>query len=167
MNEIRFEDYVGMIRKTAHRYSKMYNIEYEEIEGEGFEIYCKALETFDPTKSSFSTHLFNHLKRLNRFCKKYVDTRSVEVSDESLEYFESTNGVYEHFDLIEDARTSLSSVAFKVFEWILGRTWDKKGVRTPSPFRASLELGISRGEARKAWEEIGKYWKYESCPTCC
>ena len=157
----KFENYVGMIRKMSHKYSKMYNLDYEDVEGRGFEIYCETLESYDPTKGSFSTHLFSNLRKLGHWCRQYIRFNEYSLSDEALDVIESEGEKPTLDNVISDAKNYLSENAMRVFEWILGRSWERKGVRTPSPYRASKELGISRDEARKVWSEIKTYWNTE------
>jgi hypothetical protein len=157
----RFENYIGMIRKMSHKYSKMYNLDYEDVEGRGFEIYLETLESYDPTKGSFSTHLFSNLRKLGHWCRQYIRFNEYSLSDEALDVIESEGEKPTLDNVVSDAKNYLSENAMKVFEWILGRSWERKGVRTPSPYRASKELGISRDEARKVWSEIKTYWNTE------
>ena len=62
----QFEAYVMMIRKMAHKFARKLNVPYEEMEAQGYLIYSECLKSFDISKgTTFSTHLFTNLKRLN------------------------------------------------------------------------------------------------------
>ena len=164
---VKFDDYVSMIRKKAHDYSKAYNVDYEEVEAEGFAIYCECVKSHNPSKGSFSTYLWSELRRLRYFCIKYVNDMGGELSEEAIDYIESPYNNVTFKDILEDASYHLSERAMEMFKWILERKWERKGVRLPSPHRAELELGFSRGEAKAVWNEIKEYWNTEGeCSFC-
>ena len=82
MEKIQFENYVMMIRKMAHKYSNVLNVPYEEMEAQGYLIYCECLKTFDISKNvSFGTHLFVQLKRLNDFGHTYNRQKGILLED--------------------------------------------------------------------------------------
>ena len=53
-----YEKYVNLIRKAAwDRVAKNPNLEFDELVAWGNLAYCEALQTWDPDKGAFSTHL--------------------------------------------------------------------------------------------------------------
>ena len=54
----QFEKYVDLIRNRAWEYHEKTGVDYEELESQGFLIYCECLERYDISKSGFSTYLY-------------------------------------------------------------------------------------------------------------
>ena len=164
---IKFDDYVSMIRSRAHKYSRTFGVDYDEVEGEGFVIYCEAVKSYEPSKGSFSTYLWSELRRLRYFCIKYNNETGGHLSDEAMEYMESRYEKPTFAEVLEDASCHLSEKAMCMFKWILERKWERKGVRLPSPHRAEVELGLSRGDAKNCWSEIKDYWNKDGSLLFC
>jgi DNA-directed RNA polymerase specialized sigma24 family protein len=91
-----FKQVEKLIYNQAWYYSRKYNVEFEDVKSQAFEIFCKALEgeKYNPARSSFSTYLFYQLKRLNYYCKKQnrllpetdiEDTPHLYVEDSTLD----------------------------------------------------------------------------------
>jgi hypothetical protein len=79
----QFNQFRPMVEKAVWKYSKKYHLDFAEIEGQGYLIFCEALEKLDPSKASFSTYLFNELDRLDGYCRKeyrksYKDIRRIK-----------------------------------------------------------------------------------------
>jgi hypothetical protein len=66
----QFNQFRPMVEKAVRKYSKKYHLDFTEIEGQGYLIFCEALEKLDPSKASFFTYLFNELDRLDQYCRK-------------------------------------------------------------------------------------------------
>lgn len=174
MKQGQFEQYVNLIRKSAHFYANKYNIEYEELEAQGFLIYCQCLENYDVSQSKFSTHLSWELKRLNDFCKTYLRQQGMLMEDEFKSYcadesefvYEKIPAKYEHISLaeiLEIGFNQLSKDAYSILEWILGRSWETKGKLKPSITLAMNTFHLSREQAISLWNEIGNFYHFNLC----
>ena len=162
-----FEKYINLIRKSAHYYSSIYHIEYEEVEAQGFLIYCECLESFDITNASFSTHLVSELRRLADYCEsllKHNNHRVVMVNECNEDVSIDTVASVElptKDNVLEVAFGCLSSFAYDVFKWILDRTWEKKGRAKPTITNACEHFNVSTNAMKKVWDEIGVFYKTE------
>jgi DNA-directed RNA polymerase specialized sigma subunit len=58
----RYGDYKNLILSRAWAWQQRTGWELEELEAEGNVVFCKAVQTYDPSKSSFSTYLYNALQ---------------------------------------------------------------------------------------------------------
>ena len=167
MKQGQFEQYVNLIRKSAHFYASKWNIDYEEIESQGFLIYCQCIKDYDITQSKFSTHLSWELKRLNDYCKTYLRQQGKFIED----YFKTDDPELSPIDIIpaknenvslpeilEYAVKYLSSEAYKLLDWILGRTWEQKGRLKPSIALAMNTFNYSREQATSLWNEVGDFY---------
>lgn len=76
MEEIRFEDYKKMIHNAAWKAHRETGIEYEEFYGIGQLIFVEALKTFNPSISTFSTHLYHNLKGIKNPFKRVENTQA-------------------------------------------------------------------------------------------
>ena len=158
-----FDKYINLIRKSAHHYSNIFNnIEYEEIEAQGFLIYCECVDKYDITKASFSTYLVSELRRLGDYCESvYKHDRYGAYSIDNEEI--TTDFAYSELptlqNLLEDARNSLSEMGYRVFEWILKRSWEKKGRAKPTIKNVCDAFSISVSVATKVWYEIGDFYR--------
>lgn len=158
-----FEKYVNCVRKSAHHYADKYRMDYEDLEAEGFKIYLEALESYQPEKSSFITHLTWELKRLNYYCikeKSYSqplqsieDCKQVErISDSRMD-----NPTLE--DILDFARKSLSRTAYRILDWILSRSWERKNVLKPTINLAVQNFGMKREQVIPYWNEIKSFYQ--------
>lgn len=158
-----FEKYVNCVRKSAHYYADKYRMDYEDLEAEGFKIYLEALESYQPEKSSFITHLTWELKRLNYYCikeKSYSqplqsieDCKQVErISDSRMD-----NPTLEY--ILDFARKSLSRTAYRILDWILSRSWERKNVLKPTINLAVQNFGMKREQVIPYWNEIKSFYQ--------
>lgn len=157
-----FEKYVNLIRKSAHYYSNMFNIEYEEVEAQGFLIYCQCVDNYDITKSTFSNHLTIELKRLKDYCEslcKHEWHSAYSMNDDECKSDFEYNELPSMDKILEVASYSLSNMAYKVLEWILNRSWEKKGRAKPTITNACDEFQVSNIIMKNIWEEIGNFYK--------
>lgn len=167
MKQGQFEQYVDLIRKSAHFYANKYSIDYKEVESQGFLIYCQCLNDYDASQSKFSTHLSWELKRLNDFCKTYLRQQGnliedyFKADDPELNPVDILPARYENITLPEILQYSvsyLSAEAYKLLAWILGRTWEQKGRLKPSITLAMNIFHYSREQATSLWNEIGNFY---------
>lgn len=158
-----FEKYVNCIRKSAHYYADKYRMDYEDLEAEGFKIYLEALESYQLEKSSFITHLTWELKRLNYYCvkeKSYSQPlQSIEdcKQAERIPDLRTDNPTLE--DILDSARKSLSITAYRILDWILGRSWERKNVLKPTINLAVQNFGMKREQVIPYWNEIKSFYK--------
>lgn len=171
-----FDKFVDLIRKRAWEYSKKYNIEYSEMESQGYLIYCECLEKFDNTKSSFSTYLFIQLNRLGDFAKTYArqkgelieDYFSVEDEEINIEdSIESRESSLNLSELIIEASKNLSSDCIEILKWIVERSWERKNKRTPTISMAVSYFNKSRDYIEKCWNEISLFWNEKGFSLYC
>lgn len=152
-----FEKYQKLIRKRCWQYHKQYKgkIEYEEIEAQGYLLYCEALENYDITKSNFSTHLWWKLGFLDSWCKTIV--RRTEKNTEINENNFYVNSEYDEYKLdFEDFIYNLSEKATKVVKWILSREWEDFHKTKPTIKMACEKFNCSYPTMKNIYNEIEK-----------
>lgn len=152
-----FEKYQKLIQKRCWRYYKQYKgeIDFEEIEAQGYLIYCEALKNYDITKSNFSTHLWWELGNLDSFCKTLYRRKEKNVSIENIKpipFFEK-----ETFS-VEGLTEYLSEKAIKIVKWILSREWEDFHKTKPTIKMACEKFKCSYLTMKKTWNEIEKFW---------
>lgn len=169
-NNVQFEKYVNMIRKAAHIAAKSTGVEYEEIEAQGFLIYCECLEKFDVTKGvSFSTFLYTKLMTLAGDARymgigysRGRKTESFEAVCETTSFKgREENPTLEN--LLESAKFCLSVKAYDVMEWILKRTWETESIHKPKISMVMQKFNIGRKLATKLWDECKLFWINQGC----
>lgn len=190
MKQGQFEKYVDMIRSKAWHYAKVSGVEYEEVEAQGFLIYCECLEKYDVTKSNFSTYLYIQLNRLGDFVKTYNRQKGILLEDmnksdypvfrKSRCYLSQTitndnsdnvrrvrnelvsveDSVSQN-DLLEFSKEYLSCNAYKLLAWIVGREWEKKGKRTPTVSMAMKQFKETKENVSLWWQECSNFWKVQ------
>ena len=174
MSEPVFEKYVNLIRNRAHEYSKKYGVDYEELESQGFLIYCECLEKYDVTKSTFCTYLYIQLNRLGDFVKTYKRQKGFLIQDyyKNEADFDIENNYEEQIpsvnyflpgknQLLRNAKKALSENAFQLICWILGRSWEMKNRRKPTISMAMRHFNISKQAMLELWEECRSFWTNE------
>lgn len=162
-----FEKYVNMIRKKAHGVSQKYKVPYEEMESQGFLIYCECLKRYDVSKANFGTFLYIQLNRLADFAKTYKRQQGVLIQD----YYASVNETSDCESkipaqeinptleqLLEEAKLKLSYDAFNVLKWIVSREWERKNKRTPTVSMAVKYFNSKKEIIESLWKEIGVFW---------
>lgn len=180
MEKIKFEDYVMMIRKMAHKFSNKYNVPYDEVEAQGFLIYSECVKTFDMSKGSFSTHLFTNLKKLNDYGQTYNRQKGVLLEDINNYDFRKSNNLVKIkskeienkstydicldynpitlVDLLQYSKEYLSNEAYKLFKWILERSWDDFIHTKPTVKMAMEKFKTTRKRIDVLWEECSNFW---------
>ena len=166
----QFDKYVNLIRKRAHEYSKKYNIDYDEMESQGFLIYCECLEKYDVSKSNFTTYLYIQLNRLGDFAKTYNRQQGCLIQDqfsneenEDIENIEDTIKSKDYYlptlnDLLQEAKFELSDQAFDLLKWIVEKQWEKKNKKTPTISMASKYFNVNKTTIEKLWIECKDFW---------
>lgn len=171
MNTPLFEKYANLIRKRAHEYSSKYGVDYEELEAQGFLIYCECLQKYDFTKAKFTTYLYIQLNRLGDFVKTYKRQQGVMMEDyfanivpegktyeETLKAKASSPAVE---DFLKEAKEILSENAYTLLTWIVGREWEGKNKRTPTISMAVKYFNTTKQAIEKAWEECRIFWNVQ------
>lgn len=164
--ELMFDKYVKMIQKKAWEVSKNTGYDYEDIEAEGFKLYCEALKTWNPDKSSFSTHLHNYLMQLSCYplwvAPGYQRGREVgELSETAEKKLESKYNSIQLYDILDCAKEILTSTSYNIIKWILERSWESDSVHKPNISMCCRMLNLQRKEVEVAWAEIKNFWKNE------
>lgn len=168
MNKTLFEKYVNVIRIRAHYYSNKYGIDYDEMESQGFLIYCECLDKYDINKSSFCTYLYIELNRLRDFARTYNRQRGVLIQD----YYNTSNYDVDDIesmiparevsaqlnDFLMEAKNSLSEAAYDLMVWIIGRSWEGKYRRVPTISTAVKHFRSPKQAIKKLWDECGDFW---------
>jgi len=174
---IKFDDYVNMVRSRAHYYSKCYGMDYADVEAQGFLIYCETLQDYNPLVALFSTYLHRRLSgRLNDYCKKI---RKIECHNESLDVKLSNEisttyqdllcksfNSFELEQLLLCARDCLSDDAYQLLSWAVQRQWENKKtvsnkkITIRDAYRVfSVFFNWSLARVNFAWEEISMFCK--------
>lgn len=86
MNDVIVETWNPLIRKKASYVYKSFNgdVEYDDCLQQGYEIFCKALHSFDPNKgAAFGTWLYWQLEGLR---KEVAKSQILPGNSEALEY---------------------------------------------------------------------------------
>ena len=168
-----FEKYTKIIYKRAHEFSKAYNIPYEEMQSQGYLIYCECLKNYEVGKASFSTYLYIQLGRLRDFAKTYCRQQGYLIQDYYKDYY-GENEDYEQKipaftitsttkELLEDARTEMSYNAFLLLKWIVSYQWSEEGKKKPTISQAVCYFNLSRKTVENAWNEIKNFWNLRYC----
>lgn len=153
-----FEKYQKLIQKRAWQYYRSYKgeIDFEEIEAQGYLIYCEALKNYDITKSNFSTHLWWELGNLDSWCRTLVRRKQKNTNIEEIKEV----GCCENNVLsIEELTGYLSEKAIKVVKWILSREWEDFHKTKPTIKMACEKFKCSYPTMKKTWDEIENIWK--------
>lgn len=168
MKKGQFEQYVNLIRKSAHFYAKKWNVDYKEVEAQAFFIYCESLKKYDVTRGSFSTHLTWQLRTLNGFCSDYKYKKNLLIDDciktddpklNPIDILPARNENITLFEMLQYSKEYLSTEAYKLLAWILGRTWEKKGRLKPSISLVMDTFHYTKKQATSFWNEIGNFYK--------
>lgn len=152
--EKSFERWERYLKASAYKAARYTTCAMDDAMSEAFLIFAKALETHDPAKGAFSTHLISRLRELPARCR-------------SLAYRQPTNAprllvdtrIECDVDKIFRERKKLSREADEILEWIFGVGLAPDG-RVPRENRAVRELRgrFSTREIARAWEELRRWW---------
>jgi len=176
--KIKFDDYVKMIQSRAHYYSRCYRIAYEDVEAQGFLIYCISLQDYEKKKASFSTFLYRNLSgRLRDYCRIKNGKEKFDCSLDKLTIcekrsFDNRTNDDVHFDLFSArengpsmeqfllyAECYLSPLAFKILKWLLNDGLsDFKSKTNPSLNVMSKVLSINLDTLKGIWQELSDFW---------
>ena len=167
----QFEKYVNLIRNISWKIAKKYNLEYSDVEAQGFLIYCMALESYDVSKSSFSTYLYIQLQgRLKDYAMQLKNSAEKENGcvyelaedeyylDPFLLSCESKDYLLEN-EFIEKAYKVLDTDSFNVLKYMISFEWLKENRRKPTVTDVMRKFGINRDRANILWNNCCKFWQ--------
>lgn len=165
----QFEKYVNLIRNVSWNISKKYSVEYEEVEAQGFLIYCMILDSYDVSKAGFSTYLYIQLcGRLKDFACGVKDVEVKEngklfaleenEQDPFLLTYESRNYDLNNDEIIERAKKNLDADSFNVFSYIISFEWLKENRRKPTVSDIMRKFNIKRDCAVILWNNCKNFW---------
>ncbi len=153
-----FEKYQKLIQKQAWKYSKKWNVEYDEMEAEGYMIYCQALKSWNPDKGSFTTHLYFALMNLNTFGREmYQQDHIRDNLDEG-----SVTDINYNPDLLDELKKELSDPAYNLLLWILSYEWygnQKRNRKVPTLNQSAIHFNSTPFKIKKYWEELKNVWR--------
>ena len=170
MENALFEKYANLVRKRAHEYSEKFNIDYDELESQGFLIYCECLENYDVSKANFCTYLYIQLTRLGDYVKTYLRQQGVLIQDyysneldfnyenDYEEMLLAPNNPIQLNEFLQEAKESLSEAAYELIVWILDRSWEGRYKRKPTPSIAAKYFNSPKQAMEKLWEECRSFW---------
>ena len=174
-----FHSHKLLIYSRVHYFAKRYNLEVQDLKSEAFEIFCEAVEKFNPKQAKFSTFLYHRLRKLNDYCRKETSIRQRERAEllESAGNYDFPGPIYKNPDpaftysqdfdslpLFQEAAKSLSEDGKKVLVSILSRDFEAPKIREreQSQYKIVKTLieswGWSRKRAVQTWEELKSWW---------
>ena len=185
----QFNQFRPMIEKAVWIYSKKYKLDYDDIIGEGFLIFTKALKKFDSNRASFSTYLYHELRRLNDYCKNEHRFRYCEIirrKDMSKRSYPKNVFIYrkndgvkqiDNYDIFKrilhrlDYEKELSKDSQEILNYILSRDWENVEINWKPRLRYIMGLyknkGWSKNRVDKSWNEIKEWWQSENKDQFC
>lgn len=165
VQEMYFNQYRKMIEKAAWKASRIFRMDVEDLRSQAYLIFCEAIERYDPTKASFSTHLFNRLKTINDYCIIQLRRdKHAELPDGSaIVWWDNFFAFQEAVERLE-SKSDLSKDAQDILSFILGREWEDVESKVKRVPRFSTVNQIYRNKnwpisrTKKAWSEIKTWW---------
>lgn len=174
MKETSFEKFAKMIDKKAWEVSKKTGVDFEELQAQGALIYCKTLENYDISKSSFSTILSISLNQLyeyalyykggNKYKNKQGYARLSEKVEKSIEALDVNPSLKEFLEL---AKEKLAGDSYKLIEWLVNRTWEFQGRIKPCVTMAMRNFGWDREYAKLIWADCKNFWNESGWTIYC
>lgn len=166
-----FEKYINLIRNVSWKISKKYGVDYEDVEAQGFLIYCMILESYDVSKAGFSTYLYIQLSgRLKDYAEgiKNISNKENGVvlelnedeykTDPFLLSCESKDYDLNNYEIIEKAKKNLDADSFNVFNYIINFEWLKENRRKPTITDIMRRFGVNRDKANTLWDNCRNFW---------
>jgi hypothetical protein len=185
----QFNQFRPMVERAVWKYSKKYHLDYLEVQGQGYLIFCEALEKLNPDKASFSTYLFNELNRLDNYCKcEYrKNKKSVQRIKQNhirgyghnifinrLYVEETIKYDYKVFEKVLnkiDYEISLSDDAKDILQYILSKEWEDVNVNWIPRFSYIKKVYINKGwkgnRIINSWNEIKLWWQSSNKDQFC
>ena len=180
----QFNQFRPMIEKAVWIYSKKYKLDYDDVIGQGFLIFTKALKKFDPNRASFSSYLYHELRRLNDYCKNEYRFRYCEIIRRKdigkrsypknifIHRKEDDRKQIDNYDIFKrilnrlDYEKELSKDSQEILNYILSRDWENVEINWKPRLRYIMSLyknkGWSKNRIDKCWNEIKEWWHSEN-----
>lgn len=162
-----FEQYESMINFFAWRATKLYHLEFEEVQAQCYLLFCEAMNRFDRTKGSPSTFFYISMKPIYGWAwnekKKYLHY-SFETFEPSYDFDAFSKVV----DLMEFKRL-LSSDAKELLDFLLEGEWDVPEFHVRPSFRMTKNWMMAYEDwtlkrTKEAFAEVKKWW-HEVAPS--
>jgi hypothetical protein len=185
----QFNQFRPMVERAVWKYSKKYHLEYEEISGQGYLIFCEALGKLNPDKASFSTYLYNELNRLDNYCKceyrknkksvqrikhNHVRGYGHNIFINRLYVEETIKYDYKVFEKVLnkiDYEISLSDDAKDILQYILSREWEDVETNWIPRFSHIKKVYANKGwtgnRIVNCWNEIKNWWQESNKDQFC
>ena len=149
-----------LIYARAWSYARKYNMDFEDLKSEAFEIFCEAVNRFNPAKGSFTTFLFHRLRTLNDYCKREVDYKRNEpqalLRCHQRVQANEQEGV---FDIFTDEPLEASSPADRILFYQLAEKLSEDSRQV----LAGLVYGLFHDPTKERAHDIGKWRIHEVC----
>lgn len=173
---INYQDYEKLIWNRVNWYARKYGITNEEIKNdikiEADVLFCRAVDTYNPHRGSFSTHLYTrltgHLPRAmstkrNRPTVPAICATDL-IGDSEVTYDDLFVAMNEISTVIIEATGELSDSACALLNYIIEIARDGVG-RVIPPYSRTIkkafeqDFGIFQNEIHTAWKELSQWFR--------
>ena len=160
-----FNQYRKMVENAAWKASRIFRLDVEDLRAQSYLIFCEAIERYDPTKASFSTHLYNRLRTINDYCICQIrrDRHPELPSESAIVWWDNFFNFEQAIERLE-SKSNLSKDAQEILTFILDREWEDVESKVKRVPRFSMVNQIYRNKnwpssrTKKAWSEIKTWW---------
>lgn len=157
-----FTDNEKLIHSRSWHYAKSYGMDFDDIRGQAYLVFCEALQRFDG-RSSFTTFLWHRLRTLGDFCKREKSqTRSGDISRADIPYIDNTEERLAFYQ----ALNHLSNDGKTVVEGIVQGEFERPGyvgIGAQGEYRVKSKLAKDWGwdhfRVDGVWDEIRHWYK--------
>ncbi len=158
------ERFRQMIDSAAMRAARAWGLDFEDVQAQAHLVFMEAVVTYDREKASFSTHLWNQLRRLNDYCAREVKIRGrmLPLLDNVAEFDWSFTRFCAVLDFVE-AQKVLSQDARDLLHYILAGDWmipDEHKLHLTQVQAVYKARGWRPYRTYKAWKEIEAWYHY-------
>lgn len=160
-----YAKYNLMVLSRIQHYERVYKLPQGVLNGIGYELFYKAVKTYNPEKSSLSTHIYITLLNLNAAGKKERDFRNVHAFELFIDVIPCIDFNFEKVDLLQSIALELSNEAQcllkDLFFGIFSEPRSSNGGRpTTYPISAICSrYNWTPQKARSIRNEISAWWK--------
>lgn len=163
MNNYKFNDYIGLIKKITISLSKKYGVEEEELFQESYFTFHTCSKNYTPGKVKFTTYLYHSIYfSLNSFCKKEFESRKANQKNRNHEEIIHSKLSYKnriHFNSFTEEFFELLDVLTKMNEELFTRKKNPKYLIKKSSLFQKLNIKYHWPckKIRKAFEQAEDY----------
>jgi DNA-directed RNA polymerase specialized sigma subunit len=166
VRENYFDQYRGMIEGSAWAAAKLFHLDIYDLRSQAYLIFCEALESYDSSKASFSTYLYNRLLTINDYCKLRQNKKYSSIYDKT--FCDPGDTKYSNFvTALEnlESKLELSKDAMNILNFITRREWENVEAERKNVPRYSIIKNVYKeknwkpARTQKAWAEIQYWWK--------